>query len=141
MDHFLIVQWKAWHIWCITFHWITGEYFKQIWPNFGELWTKSHPKPAWNHTFWCFESIWNLKTLELQVKRKWNLAQICTTWTPFVSQKMRVSMNKRVRGRIQKTTKKCYKINKISILTLPNNSLQNAMRVRIFLLLSLTIGL
>ena len=50
-------------------------------------------------------------------------------------------MNKRVRGRIQKTTKKCYKINKISILTLPNNSLQNAMRVRIFLLLSLTIGL
>ena len=35
-------------------------------------------------------------------------------------------------GRIQKIPKKRYKINKISTLTSPNNSLQNAIRVGIF---------
>ena len=34
--------------------------------------------------------------------------------------------------RIQKIQKKRYKINKISTLTSPNNSLQNAIRVGIF---------
>ena len=42
-------------------------------------------------------------------------------------------VNEWVGGRsIQKTTKKRYKINKISTLTSPNNSLQNAMKVEIF---------
>ena len=40
-------------------------------------------------------------------------------------------------SRIQKTNKKCHKINKILPLTWPNNSLQNAMKVGIFLMPSL----
>ena len=36
--------------------------------------------------------------------------------------------------RIQKTTKKRYKVNKISTLTSPNNSSQNAMKVGVFLM-------
>ena len=36
--------------------------------------------------------------------------------------------------RIQKITKNRYKIKKISTLTSPNNSLQNAMKVNIFLM-------
>ena len=35
-------------------------------------------------------------------------------------------------GHVQKSTKKCHEINKISTLTSPNNSLQNAMKVEIF---------
>ena len=35
-------------------------------------------------------------------------------------------------GRFQKTIKTCYKINKISTLTSPKNSLQNPMKVGIF---------
>ena len=44
-------------------------------------------------------------------------------------------------GRIQKTIKKCQEINKIPTLTSPKNSLQNAIKARIFLLSSLTIWL
>ena len=44
-------------------------------------------------------------------------------------------------GQIQKSIKKCHEINKISTLTSPSNSLQNAMNFGIFLLLSLTISL
>ena len=33
---------------------------------------------------------------------------------------------------IQRNTKKCHEINNVSTLTLPNNSLQNAMKVGIF---------
>ena len=36
--------------------------------------------------------------------------------------------------RVQKTTEKRHKINKISTSTSPNNSLQNAMKVGIFLM-------
>ena len=44
-------------------------------------------------------------------------------------------VNEWVEGRrIQKTTKKCHEINKISTLTSPNNSLQNAMKVGVFLM-------
>ena len=30
------------------------------------------------------ENIWNFKTGELQIRRKWNLAQICTSWIPLI---------------------------------------------------------
>ena len=44
-------------------------------------------------------------------------------------------VNEWVEGRgIQKTTKKCHEINKISTLTSPNNSLQNAMKAEGFLM-------
>ena len=43
-------------------------------------------------------------------------------------------------GRIQKKIKKYNEFNKISTLTSRNNSLQNALKVGIFLLLSLTEG-
>ena len=44
-------------------------------------------------------------------------------------------VNEWVSGRrIHKNTKKQYKINKMLTLTSPNNSLQNAMKVGIFLL-------
>ena len=44
------------------------------------------------------------------------------------------SVNKWVGGRrIQKTTKKCHEINKILMLASPDNSLQNAMKVGVFL--------
>ena len=42
-------------------------------------------------------------------------------------------------GRIQKKNPKQHKINKVSTLTLPNNSLQNVMKVGIFLMKSSTI--
>ena len=38
----------------------------------------------------------------------------------------------RVRGRIQRNTKKCQEINNIWTLALPNNTLQNAMKVGFF---------
>ena len=30
------------------------------------------------------ENIWNFKTGELQIRHKWNLAQICTSWIPLI---------------------------------------------------------
>ena len=41
--------------------------------------------------------------------------------------------------RIRKTTKKCLELNKISNLTSPKNSLENAIKVGFFLLSSKTI--
>ena len=40
----------------------------------------------------CYENICKLKTQEPQPRFKWNLAGICTTSTPFISEKMRASM-------------------------------------------------
>ena len=42
-------------------------------------------------------------------------------------------------GHIQKTIKKCHEIKKISTLTSPQNSSENAINVKIFLMSSLTI--
>ena len=39
--------------------------------------------------FWSHENIWNLKTGELKVGRKWNLSETCTVWTHFLYQKTR----------------------------------------------------
>ena len=44
-------------------------------------------------------------------------------------------------GHIQKTIKKCHEINKISTLTSPKNSSENAIKVGIFLTSSLTTSL
>ena len=54
---------------------------------------------------------------------------------------MRVTLNGRGMGRIQKTIKKCHQIKKISNLISYKTTLQNAMMVGVFLLLSLTISL
>ena len=49
-------------------------------------------------------------------------------------------VNEWVKGRrTQQTTKKCHEINKISTLKSPSNSLQNAVKVGVFLMQSLTI--
>ena len=55
-------------------------------------------------------------------------------------QKMRVAMNGQVVAH-PNNNQKCHEIYKIKTLTSPNNSLQNASKVGIFLLLFLTISL
>ena len=57
--------------------------------------------------FCCYENICKLKTQEPEARFKWNLPDICTTSTPFISEKMKASMIGRWRGCIQKSTKKC----------------------------------
>ena len=50
------------------------------------------------------------------------------------------SVNEWVKGRrIQQTIKKCHENNTISTLKSPSNSLQNAVKVGVFLMQSLTI--
>ena len=94
--------------WCITMHCITDQSFKQIWPYFSRFRPKIH-----SCTFCWYGNIWNFKTRELQIRHKWNLAQICTTWTPLIHQHMRISMNVRVELQI-KTTRKCHENNRLS---------------------------
>ena len=55
--------------------------------------------------FWWYENIWNFKTWELQIIHKWNLAQMCITWTLLIYQIMRVSMNGRVGVQLKKQQK------------------------------------
>ena len=72
------------------------------------------------------------------------MVQLCTTSTPSISRKMKVTVKGCAGGSggcIQKTIKKCHEFNKISTLTSNKNSLKKAMKLGFFSLSYLTIWL
>ena len=58
-----------------------------------------------------------MKTPELHVTGKWNLAQICTTLRPLICTKMRVAVTGRVGGIYKKPSKNVMKLTKCQIKT------------------------
>ena len=64
---------------------------------------------------------------------------VCINLAPFISKKNESVNGRAGEGHIQKATKKSYEIHKISTSTSRKKSLKNAMKVRVFLLPSLTI--
>ena len=60
---------------------------------FGGVMSKNYPEAAETPIFCYYENIWILKTWQLHITHKWNLAQICTTSKPFACQKQKINEN------------------------------------------------
>ena len=119
----------------IKLHCITAQNFRPIWPYLGELWPKTTQKQP--------------KIIFPATKQTFGMSTCLTyeTWPRYVPPQ-HLSLNKKwgweskgSRGRIRKTIKKLHEINEILTLTSPYKNLQNAVKVGIFLLSSLTISL
>ena len=71
MHYVALHHWSKFQTNLTTFQWVTSKKNAQKQP-------KIVPSA---------ENIWNFKTGELQIRHKWNLAQICTSWIPLIQQK------------------------------------------------------
>ena len=130
-------------MWCKIFLCIPVPNLKRIWLHFGgggELWPKNHPKAPKNGIFYWSENNWTFITWQPQMSYRWNLPRLYISMRPFITQKLE-SHPWGVRGRTQKTAKKCHEIHQVCNLTSRKNSLKNAMKVGFFLLSSRTIWL
>ena len=69
---------------------INDQNLKQIWQHLGDAWPKTTQKQSKMIVSAGTKTFESLKTRELQILCKWNLPDICTTWTLFIYQKLKV---------------------------------------------------